>query len=604
MVTSQMVRTVLCAFLGAANVSHPSGQAPSGEVRGLVRTAEVPGRPVRQAIVTLTSTDGIGTASWWEQRIGDAPVALTNDDGEFSFRGVPAGRYRVTAAKPAFLTTEFGASRPGDVGTAVAVTAGGQVVDVSIRLVRGAVITGTLRQPDGRPAANVTVLVTTAGSQAPRASATTDDRGRYRIFGLPAGEYWVSSWLVSTFSPGERSTSVSVADVDAALTALQRRYGMGQPIVTPNALQRQQDTAADKGESPLRPIQVAPTFYPGTVDETSATRLRLAAGESRDNVDFQLMIAGTVEVTGVVHLPDGRPVSGAIVSVALGRTATSGPNGAFRVAGVSPGHHQISARGSEAPSTPAADVSLSATAARGGSRLESALWALEDIEVPFSGLHNLTLALRPAMRMSGRIVFERISLAPPKDFTQIKIGLVSTEMTRLAEIRPDASFDILGVLPGRAIITGTISGAQAPGWWLRSAMLDGRDLLDFPLEFGILRSDARGVVLTFSDRHTEIGGRLELPGGLPGTAYVVALLPSDRRLWQPQGRRLTFMRPATDGRYSFRDIPPGDYVIVALTDIDPVTWQTPEFLESLLAVGVQVAVGEGQRIVQDLRIVR
>jgi hypothetical protein len=53
----------------------------------------------------------------------------------------------------------------------------------------------------------------------------------------------------------------------------------------------------------------------------------------------------------------------------------------------------------------------------------------------------------------------------------------------------------------------------------------------------------------------------------------------------------------------FADLPPGAYLIAALTDLDPNEWQTPAFLEQVLPAGVPVAIKEGEKRTQDLKIV-
>ena len=62
------------------------------------------------------------------------------------------------------------------------------------------------------------------------------------------------------------------------------------------------------------------------------------------------------------------------------------------------------------------------------------------------------------------------------------------------------------------------------------------------------------------------------------------------------------VKPGTDGRFVFGDLPAGEYYLAALTDLDPIDWQTPAFLEQVVPAGVRVRVGEGEKKVQDLRI--
>src|SRR6186713_216781 len=103
----------LFAAVVAFEAAHPRGQATRAvtEVSGVVMTADAPARPVRGAVVTFSVDGGPGSAGWWERTVGDVPATLTDDDGRFRLAGLPAGRYRVSAAKPPFLATEFGALR-------------------------------------------------------------------------------------------------------------------------------------------------------------------------------------------------------------------------------------------------------------------------------------------------------------------------------------------------------------------------------------------------------------------------------------------------------------------------------------------------------------
>ena len=66
--------------------------------------------------------------------------------------------------------------------------------------------------------------------------------------------------------------------------------------------------------------------------------------------------------------------------------------------------------------------------------------------------------------------------------------------------------------------------------------------------------------------------------GKPTADYTIVIFPSDNSFWLPQARRIQSARPGTDGKFTFRDMPPGDYRMTAVTDVEPGEWFDPEFL--------------------------
>jgi hypothetical protein len=88
------------------------------------------------------------------------------------------------------------------------------------------------------------------------------------------------------------------------------------------------------------------------------------------------------------------------------------------------------------------------------------------------------------------------------------------------------------------------------------------------------------------------------------SSHPCVAFPAARSAWYPRSPRLQAVRPSTNGAYSFRGLPPGDYLIAALTDVEPDEWHDASFLEQLVASAVKVTLAEGERKVQDLRIAR
>jgi hypothetical protein len=62
------------------------------------------------------------------------------------------------------------------------------------------------------------------------------------------------------------------------------------------------------------------------------------------------------------------------------------------------------------------------------------------------------------------------------------------------------------------------------------------------------------------------------------------------------------VRPGVDGKYVIRDLPPGDYLLAAVTDVDQDEWQDPAFLERLQPGSIKVTIAEGEKKTLDLRI--
>jgi carboxypeptidase family protein len=114
----------------------------------------------------------------------------TNRDGIFKFSGLGPGSYTLSAAMPAYIP-KSPYTRPvykeGDPATLV--------------LIKGGVVTGTVTNVKGEPVVGIGIRVRlvrdesgrTYGDMGPYYDNMTDDRGVYRVYGLPAGTYVVSA---------------------------------------------------------------------------------------------------------------------------------------------------------------------------------------------------------------------------------------------------------------------------------------------------------------------------------------------------------------------------------------------------------------------------
>jgi hypothetical protein len=266
----------------------------------------------------------------------------------------------------------------------------------------------------------------------------------------------------------------------------------------------------------------------------------------------------------------------------------SGREGAFRYTGIAPGTYILSARVRTEPGLGRADGS-------GPVRL----WATERVTVGGENLVGITLVLKAALRVAGRIELDAVPQAPAQAPAPLRVvAHAPNGESAGAMVGQDGSFDISGLLPGDYSVQVTPAD---PDWWLRSAIVKGRDVLDGNgLE--LTDADVNGMVLTYTNWHSRLSGTLESASGAPVDSDFVVVFPVDPALWHEGSRRMRSARPATDGQFTFRDLPAGRYLIAAVADVDAADWQTVQSLTALAASAVRVQIVDGQQTIQNLRI--
>jgi protocatechuate 3,4-dioxygenase beta subunit len=564
--------------------------AGTASIAGTIVSDTQPARPLRRAIVTLLTPDN-----------SFGRTTVTDDGGRFEFAALPAGKFAITASKPGWSSMTYGARRSGRPGTSVQIDEA-QRLTISIRLPKAAVITGTVLDPNGQPAAGVIVRAmrySYAGSGGERrllqsgVTVGPDERGVYRIYGLSPGEYLVLANSRSGFFTDGRDLRLTTdVDVQQALREIRE---------SPSRMDAQ---ASVTNGTPDRTVGFAPAYYPGTAMASQAATLTLRAGEERNGVDFAVPLIPTTRVDGVVMSSAGPAPLGTQVNLItldesvtpLGgleqlRAARVGSGGRFQFADVAPGQYTIAAR-----------VSLPAPRVEGrpaGS--PSILWATTEIDVQGDPISGVSLTLQPGLTLTGTVRFEGSS-APPADLSSGRINFapVGNQIAISVAATPiDASgrFTVGGLTPGRYRLTAVFPNARA--WTLRSAVIAGQDSLDAPID---IRQPVDDAVLTFTDRPSELAGRVLNAAGAAAPDCYVILFSSDRTFWISQSRRILSARPASDASYTIRNIPPGDYLVAAVDDVEPGEWFDPAFLQRLVSAAAKISIADGEKKVQDITL--
>jgi hypothetical protein len=581
------------------DAAKPAAAVGTASITGAIVTDDADARPVRRVRVAVMTSD---------RQV--SRTVVTDDEGRFTFVALPAGRYMLTANKQGYVSASYGARRPNRPGTALVLAEEQRITGLTLRMTRGSAISGVLVDHTGEPfsGANISVMRNTfvgSGQRSliPVGSAVSDDRGHYRIWGLAAGDYVISA--NAGFASQTRDNDI------ARLTDADIKRAMSEVAAGPARPGGPSDASADP-EVRLRTVGYGAIFYPGTPVAAEAVTIKLGGAEERTGVDFRMALVPTAKVEGTIVVPeDVNPQTVSIQLIAsvpqgftfdMFRRSAPAKDGTFTFSGVPPGPYAVLAQAQRlarpaGPSLPSAGPPRSSHFGRA------------DIVVDGQDLAGVSLVLQPGLTVAGRIQFEGTS-APPSDLSRIRINMLPVQAPGevslgQAQIQPDAtgSFTIQGLTPGRYRLMANIPSPRpdANPWQLKSSVVQGREAVDLPID---LRDSADGTVITFTDRVSELSGLIQDAAGQPAPEYHIVLFARDKTYWAPTSRRIRTIRPGADGKYTMTHLPAGDYLMAAVTDMEQGEQFDPAFLDVLTRSAIAIAIAEGEKQTQDLRLNR
>jgi hypothetical protein len=559
----------------------PQGTAA---LSGRVLTADT-GRPVKRARVTAAG-GGRGSHS-----------AMTDDQGRYQIAGLVAGSYTITASKTGFVDGVFGQRRPLQPGTALTLADAHVAENVDVRLIRGGVITGRIGDEDGEPLARALVTVQryqyVRGERqlTPAGADQTDDRGIYRVFGLPPGDYYVStstSGLGDLIGRGMQQLAAGALGGRGGGALLGGRGGFG-------------------GTDQLAPTGYAPTYFPGVVSSTEAGRVTVGAGQEVTGVDFQIQLVTLATVSGIVA---GAQDVASVILVAQESNGGFGPlggqtfngraggDGSFTIANVPPGRYTA--------------------IARAGGRSGDPRMALQSVVVNGENIQGLTLVLEGGVTLSGNITVESSGTPSPADYSIFRVDVADADplpgggggrgggrgpFAGDNRVEKNGTFTITGILPGRHYLRVSGGGNPAQGggqWTLKSVLIGGTDVADVPFETKP-GQNVNDVTVVLSDRSTDLAGTVRGDQSAGVGAMTVIAFSTDPQFWRAQSRRIATSHTGDTGAYRIHGLPAGDYYLLVTDNVEQGEWFDPAYLDSVKDKATHVTLQDGDNKTLDLR---
>jgi hypothetical protein len=266
----------------------------------------------------------------------------------------------------------------------------------------------------------------------------------------------------------------------------------------------------------------------------------------------------------------------------------------FTFASVAPGRYVLQVRASRLGANGAPPIGL---------------WADLELNVDGHNQDNLVITLQEGITVTGHLTVDARTTGSLSDLGLAGVNLLAvgpaagggSAVQPRPRARVDAAgrFTLVGVVPG----TYTVNVAGASGWIAKSVMVGGKDALDFGLH--VRGSEPVGELeVMLTNKSTQVSGTLLDATGKPTADYTVIVFAADSKYWLPQARRIQATRPGTDGKFTIRGLPAGDYLIATMTDVETGQWYDPALLEQLKGTGTAMHLADGDQKTQDLRIAK
>jgi hypothetical protein len=209
---------------------------------------------------------------------------------------------------------------------------------------------------------------------------------------------------------------------------------------------------------------------------------------------------------------------------------------------------------------------------------------------------NVTLTTEKGAVVNGRVTvdgegalaLDRLQVvAHPTEFELPPLEGAPTTGGSPAAVGPDGAFSLTGLFGPNLLRL-----ARLPATWaLTSAMLDGVEIADTPVDF---RGAGRplDLQLVVTSRTSTLSGVVRAPDGRPVERARVVAFAADERAWGYRSRVIKTAESGAAGRYAIEGLLPGRYHVVAVPYLEEGAWMDADVLRGLLPAVEPVALAD------------